>query len=274
MKENLQKNRPIGVFDSGIGGLSVVRALKEILPYEDIVYLGDTARLPYGTKSKEVITKFAFQDAGFLLSRNVKMVIVACHTVSSVAMYELSKSLSVPVLGVIEPGAKEAVRLTKNNRIGVIGTPATIQAGEYERAIRRYRKDVEIIAKSTPLFVPLVEEGWIEHPVTEMVIREYLLPLKQDGIDTLLLGCTHYPLLKKPLKKFFGEEVKLVDPGYETAKQAKDILAQNDLLREEKRRSIYRFYLTDLSPNFKKIGENFLGEPIGDVIRASLQEEE
>lgn len=269
----MQKDRPIGVFDSGIGGLTVVKALKEILPYEDIVYLGDTARLPYGTKSKEIITKFAFQDARFLLSRNVKLIIIACHTASSVALYELSRDLDVPVIGVIEPGARAAVSFTKNNRIGVIGTPATIQAGEYEKAIRKYKKNVEIIAKSTPLFVPLVEEGWVEHRITEMVIKEYLQPLKEDRIDTLLLGCTHYPLLKKPLQKFFGDKTILVDPGYQTALEAKNLLFKEKLIREEKRISLHRFYLTDLSPNFKKIGESFLGEPMGDVIRASLQEE-
>jgi glutamate racemase len=267
------EDQPIGVFDSGIGGLTVVRSLAELLPSEDIVYLGDTARLPYGTKSAETIRSFARQDTEFLLERRVKMVIVACHSATSAALPFLAKDYKLPLIGVIEPGARAAVNASKNLRIGVIGTNATISAGEYERAILAADPKVRVIAKSTPLFVPLVEEGWVDKPVTDAVIEEYLTPLKQDKIDTLLLGCTHYPLLKSALDRFFEYKVKLVDSGDETARAAHRILKDMNLLRASTYTGSARFYLTDLSPNFRTIGERFLGEPMHDVIRVSVSHE-
>lgn len=261
------------MFDSGIGGLTVVRSLAELLPSENIIYLGDEARYPYGTKSAETIRRFAKQDTEFLLERHVKMVIVACHSATSAALPFLKKDYKLPVLGVIEPGARTAVRTSKNRCIGVIGTPATISAGEYERAILAVDPNVRVIAKSTPLFVPLVEEGWVDRPVTHQVIAAYLISLKKDKIDTLLLGCTHYPLLKPALDRFFEYKVNLVDSGDETARAAHDVLARMDLLRPSSDKGSCRFYLTDLSPNFQTIGERFLGEPMGDVIRVSVNHE-
>lgn len=271
MKRESPINRPIGIFDSGMGGLTVMRAIKEYLPFEDLLYLGDTARVPYGTKSKEIITKFAFQDAEFLISRGVKLIIVACHSVSSIALEDLKKRFNISISGVIEPGAKAAVKATRNGKIGVIGTHATISSGAYERAIRKYRRDVEIIAKPTPLFVPLVEEGWFDNEITYQIALFYLSPLREDGIDTLLLGCTHYPLIKTLLKRIMGEEVKIVDASNETAFEAKELLKTNHLLREEQKPH-YKFYLSDLVPNFARIGERFLGNPMDDVIRASIPE--
>jgi glutamate racemase len=265
------RNRPIGVFDSGLGGLTVVKALKKVLPYEEIVYLGDTARLPYGTKSAEAIRRFSIQDIEFLISRNVKLVIVACHSASSVALDELLKRYELPILGVIDPGARAAVEATRNGRIGVIGTSLTIGSGSYERAIRNYRRDVEIVAKPTPLFVPLAEEGWLNNDVARRAAATYLKPLKAERIDTLLLGCTHYPLLKRVIARALGPGIRLVDSSEETARSARARLARLDLLRARGRRGP-RFYLSDLSPNFREICSRFLGEPVSDVIRASIPE--
>ncbi|MCK4334706.1 glutamate racemase [candidate division WOR-3 bacterium] len=269
----LNADQPIGVFDSGIGGLTVVRSLAELLPSEEIVYLGDTARLPYGTKSAETIRRFAHEDTEFLIERQVKMVIVACHSATSAALPFLKKDYKLPIIGVIEPGARAAVKLTANRRIGVIGTPATISAGEYERAILAVDPNVRVIAKSTPLFVPLVEEGWVDRPVTHQIIAEYLTSFKQDKVDTLLLGCTHYPLLAPALDRFFEHKVKLVDSGDETAQTAHEVLEKMKLLRSSSHKGGCRFYLTDLSPNFRTIGERFLGEPMGDVARVSISHE-
>lgn len=264
------KEQPIGVFDSGIGGLTVVRSLKEFLPSEDIIYLGDEARFPYGTKSAETIRRFAREDTEFLLERRVKMVIVACYSAASVALPFLKKDFDIPILGVIEPGARAAIKTTRNNRIGVIGTNATISTGEYERIILGINHEINLIAKATPLFVPLVEEGWIDKQVTFDTIKEYLTSLKNESIDTLLLGCTHYPLLKPLLDTFFEHKVTLVDSGDETARAASDILAKTGLLHGEDKEGSCRFYLTDLSPNFRIVGQRFLGEPMEDVTRVSV----
>ncbi len=267
----MSDNRPIGVFDSGIGGLTVVKSLRHFLPGEDIIYLGDTARLPYGTKSPEVIKGFALQDGNFLISRGVKLIVVACHTVSSVALEDLKKDFPVPVIGVTEPGAKASVQVSKNKKIGVIGTIATIRSGKYEEFILRNNSEVEIIARATPLLVPLVEEGWIVHEITKEILRIYLNPLREDNIDTLLLGCTHYPVLKKVIQEVIGEEVNLVDPGRETAQEVKKLLqSQSSLSNREVGR--LKIYLTDLSPNFEEIAKRFLGLPIEHVIRATLSQ--
>ncbi|MEO0091168.1 MAG: glutamate racemase [candidate division WOR-3 bacterium] len=265
-------HRPIGVFDSGIGGLTVVKALRKILPYEEIVYFGDTARVPYGSKSPETITQFALQDAKFLLNRNVKMVIVACHSASSVALDELKRHFNLPIIGVIEPGAKAAVKATRNKRIGVIGTQATILSGAYERAIRRLCQDVEVIAKPTPLFVALVEEGWYDNKIALEVAKLYLSPLIKEQIDTLLLGCTHYPLLKRAIQKVFPNKIRIVDAGLETAYEAKEQLENLGLKNRHRKRPAIRFYLSDLTPNFSEIGRRFLGTSLEDVMRASLPE--
>ena len=260
---------PIGVFDSGIGGLTVVRALRRRLPRESIVYFGDPARFPYGTKSAETITRFAIEDAEFLLGRGVKLVVVACHSASSAALPELERRLPVPVLGVIEPGARAAVAATTSNRVAVIGTRATIASGSYEQAIRRLRRDIEIIAKATPLFVSLAEEGWLDGEVAEVVARRYLAGLTAEGIDALLLGCTHFPLLAPVISRVLGPSVLLVDSAEETARACAELLARQGQLNAGTA-ALPRFYLSDLAPNFQIVGERFLGEPLTDVLRASV----
>jgi glutamate racemase len=267
------RSAPVGVFDSGIGGLTVVRALRRRLPLEDVVYFGDPARFPYGTKSAETITRFAVEDADFLVSRGVKLVIVACHSASSAAMPELTRRLRVPVLGVIEPGARAAVRATKTNRVAVIGTTATISSGAYEKAIHRLRPSIEIIAKPTPLLVPLAEEGWLDNEVAEATARRYLDGLAEEGVDTLLLGCTHFPLLAPVISRVVGPRLRLVDSSAETAASAETLLSGMGLLMKSEvpsPKSRVRFYLSDLAPNFQTIGERFLGEPLGAVMRASV----
>ncbi|MEO0077068.1 MAG: glutamate racemase [candidate division WOR-3 bacterium] len=266
------KARPIGVFDSGVGGLTVVKALRKILPNEDIIYFGDTARVPYGTKSTPIITQFAFQDAQFLINRQVKLIVVACHTVSSVCLTELKKSFRIPIIGVIEPGAKAVAKTTKNKRIGIIGTQATILAGAYERAIKNLDAEIEIIAKPTPLFVPLVEEGWLANPITYQVAKTYLTPMITENIDTLLLGCTHYPLLKNTIQKLFNKKIKIVDASLETAIETKRTLANIDLLNDNKKPGFLKIYLSDLSPSFLEIGRRFLNINLQNVFRASLSE--
>jgi glutamate racemase len=248
----------------------VVRELRRVLPDEAILYLGDTARLPYGNKSKSIITRFGFEDSSFLLQRKVKVVVVACHSVSSVCLGDLKKELPVPLVGVVEPGAKAAVAATRNDRIGVIGTRATISAGAYERAIRSLKPGVEIVARPTPLLVPLVEEGWLEHEVTKQVLKEYLTPLINDGIDTLLLGCTHYPLLTPLIQSVVAKEIVLVDPARETAWVVKRQLESHGLL--EHSGGGLCLYLSDLTPEFQLIAQRFLGEPIPEVIRATIPE--
>jgi glutamate racemase len=235
------------------------------------LYFGDPARFPYGTKSAATITRFAIEDAGFLLSRGVKMVIVACHSASSAALPELIRLLPVPVLGVVEPGARAAVRMTKTNRIAIIGTTATINSGAYEHAIRRLKPDVEIIAKPTPLLVPLAEEGWLDNEVAEAVARRYLAGLTHEGVDTLLLGCTHFPLLAPIITRVLGPTVGLIDSSDETAATAAELLTGQRLLNPG-RQTHHRFYLSDLAPNFQIVGERFLGEPMGEVMRASVGE--
>lgn len=263
------RRAPVGVFDSGIGGLTVVRALRSRMPEEAIVYLGDTARVPYGTKSAETIVRFSVEDAGFLVSRGVKLVIVACHSASSVALPELRRRLEVPVLGVIEPGARAVAAATSARRVAVIGTGATIASAAYERAIRALADDIEIVAKPTPLFVPLAEEGWQDGDVAELAAHRYLDGLTAEGIDALLLGCTHFPLLAPVIRRVLGPSVRLVDSSEETAAAAAALLDEIGL-RSTAGAGRSRFYLTDLTPNFETVGARFLGAPLAEVMRATV----
>ncbi len=267
---------PVGIFDSGIGGLTVVRELRRLLPQEDLVYLGDVARFPYGTKSAETITRFALEDASFLTRRAARAVVVACHSASSVALPELERRLSVPVIGVVEPGARALVTATRRGRVGVIGTDATIRAGAYQRALKKIEPKVEVVARATPLLVALAEEGWVDGPVTEAVCRRYLADLVEEGIDALLLGCTHFPLLEPVIARVVGERVKVVDSAAATAAAVAAVVGQE---RRETRSTNsegrrLKVYLTDLSPGFETVGSRFLGAPIEDVVRVSLSEEE
>jgi len=250
--------RPIGVFDSGVGGLTVVAALQKILPQERIVYFGDTARVPYGTKSKETVTKFSVENVEFLMKHNVKLVVVACNTASSLSLDFLKRCFRVPLVGVISPGAKGAAGVTRNKRIGVIGTRATISSGAYEDAVNSIDPRISLYAASCPLFVPLVEEGWLTGPVTTEIARTYLTPLKKRRVDTLILGCTHYPLLKKVIAQVMGRGVVLIDSATEVAKEARDILDAGGLLNEAKGKARCRFFASDEPARFVKTAEAFL----------------
>ena len=262
--------QPIGVFDSGLGGLTVVKALIEDLPAESIVYFGDKARVPYGTKSKSKIVKFSLENVEFLLRFGVKCIVIACNTSSSWALPTLRKYFKVPIIGVIRPGALAAVRQTHSKRIGVIGTTATIHSRAYESAIHRLDPTVKIFSQSCPLFVPLVEEGWLNGSLCRQVAEKYLEPLKRQRIDTLILGCTHYPLLSKTIQQVLGPGTVLVDSARQTAAEVRGVLTGTDALRDGMGRPRHRFFVTDEPGHFTRIGHQFLGQVIGSVERATL----
>src|SRR5216684_674035 len=251
-------DRPIGVFDSGIGGLTVLKALTAALPNEDFIYLGDTARLPYGTKSNEVIIRYSKENTEFLLAKGIKMLVVACNTSSAVALDAIASQTMVPVIGVIEPGARAAVKASRNGKIGVIGTEATIASGAYTRAIQRLGRKSEIYTRACPLLVPLAEEGWIDNEVAERTVAYYLESLKQSGIDTLLLGCTHYPLLRA--------SVRIVDSATATAVEVGDRLR---MLRLAKRGAdgSQSFFVTETPDRFVRVGRRFLGPQVESAVR-------
>lgn len=256
---------PIGVFDSGVGGLTVVQALMERLPCEKIIYFGDTARVPYGVKSTETIIGYARQIAGFLLAKDVKMLIVACNTMSAVAYEEIRRLSAVPVLDVIEAGADMTLVATKTKRVGVIGTPATINSEAYTRAIHSRDKEISVFSQACPLFVPLVEEGWLDHPATRLIVREYLAPILAQRIDTLVLGCTHYPLLKPLLRETAGPDIMLVDSALAVAEMASRLLQEKGLETPSRESPEHRFFVTDAPYHFQKTGESFLGRSLAPL---------
>ena len=252
----------IGVFDSGLGGLTVAKELMRQMPHEDIVYYGDTARVPYGTKSKESIIRFSQENAKVLLKHRIKMIVVACNSSSSYALPALRNAFDVPIVGVIEPGARKAVGITKSKRVGVIATSATIRSLSYAKAIRRYDPSVKIYNQACPLFVPLVEEGWLNKEVTYKIARVYLDPLKKSQIDTLILGCTHYPLLKDVLKKVMGKDVALIDSAMEIAGEVKDVLERTQKRNPQKKRGRHKFLVSDKPQEFRRIAGTFLEQDI------------
>src|SRR6266576_3609581 len=257
---------PLGVFDSGIGGLTVARALFERLPRESVIYFGVTARVPYGPKSPDTVRRYSGEILNFLLGRGVKAVVVACNTSTAHALPYLKERSSVPVVGVIEPGARAAVAATTTGTIGVIGTAGTVASGAYERAIKALRPDAKVHSQACPLFVPLVEEGWFEHPAAELIAREYLEPLKRARVDVLVLGCTHYPLLKPLLARVMGPNVRLVDSAEETATVVAGELQKLGLLANGGGGSHnHRFVVSDDEPHFRKVGALFLGEKLKEV---------
>jgi len=256
---------PIGVFDSGLGGLTVVRELRRLLPAEEILYLGDLAHLPYGTKSTEEIRRLSTDCANFLLRQKIKALVIACNSASSVAFKLLSKKLPIPVLDVISPAVEAALMATRNNRIGVIATNATIESGSYARSLTARCPEAEYFLKPCPLFVPLAEEGWLDDAVSLGAARKYLSPLKVKGVDTLILGCTHYPLLEKVIAKVMGAKVRLVDSAAPTAMRLKALLQKKGLLYPKSRCAPLRIFVTDHVRNFARIGESFLGERLTSV---------
>ncbi|HDT14845.1 MAG TPA: glutamate racemase [Firmicutes bacterium] len=267
MKNKMDKTRlPVGIFDSGIGGLTVLKEIRKLLPNENLIYFGDTARVPYGTKSKEVVRKYAVQISDFLKNKNVKMMVAACNTVSSTAMGVLKKRYGIPLVGVVEPGSKEAVLKTKTGRVAVIGTEATIKSGAYQKMISRFSKEkVKSYARSCPLFVPLVEEGWVDNRPACETAKIYLGGLKLTGADTLILGCTHYPLLKKLIRKAAGPEIMIIDSASATAKAVAEKLAGKNIRNNSKQQGHIICYVTDSRLKFGVSAEKILGYPLSDI---------
>ena len=257
--------RPIGVFDSGIGGLTVVAALRALLPNESIFYLGDTARVPYGGKSAATVQRYSLEIGHLLLEENAKTVVVACNTASALALTRLEETLPVTVTGVILPGARAAIAQTRTGHIGVIGTRATIASGAYERALRSLNAEVRVTARACPLLVPLIEEGWLESSITDEIILQYLAPLTNDGVDTLVLGCTHYPLLRNAIARLAGDKIALVDSAQNCALAVRDLLERENLRAAESRRGQLQVALTDPPDAFLRVAREALQLDVGDV---------
>ena len=254
-------HRPIGVFDSGLGGLTAVKKLREVMPEESIVYFGDTGRVPYGTKGRETILRYARQDMQFLLSKNVKLLVAACGTVSSMMTDAMAAALPAPFLSVIQPAARRAAACSKTGRIGVLGTAATVRSGSYAAALRSLRPDAEVISAACPMFVPLVENGCCEHPAARLFAAEYVQPLLAAGVDAVILGCTHYPLLLPVLRELFGPDCALIDPGAETALAARDLLTARGMRRLSGQGGISLF-VSDLTDSFEPVAARFLQAPV------------
>ncbi len=257
----MDKNAPIGVFDSGVGGLTVAREIMRQIPNERIVYFGDTARVPYGSKSKDNIIKFSRQIIRFLQTENVKAIVIACNTASALALDEMQQEFDLPILGVVKPGAKVAVETTANKRIGLIGTEANIRSGVYTRYIKSLDDEAKVFEKACPLFVPLVEEGWLHDDITLQVASRYLEELKEKDIDTLIMGCTHYPLIRSTIRNVMGDKVNLVNPAYETAIELKNLLERDNLANKcdvDSPSSMYRFYVSDAEEKFKLFANSIL----------------
>lgn len=268
------RDAPVGVFDSGVGGLTVAREIMRNLPAEKIVYFGDTARVPYGSKSKETILRYSRQIIRFLKTQQVKAIVVACNTASAFALNEIEKELDLPIIGVIEPGARVAAGATRNKRVGIIGTEGTVGSGIHETFLKAIDPEITVIGKPCPLFVPLVEEGWLKDPVTYEVARRYLAEVQEQDVDTLILGCTHYPLLRSMIRQIMGDKVTLVNPAYETALELKALLAKYDLLDTgaDKEEFPYRFYVSDLAEKFTGFANSILPYDVKMTKKINVEE--
>jgi glutamate racemase len=268
----MNNSNPIGIFDSGIGGLTVVKSLDVSLANENIIYFGDTARVPYGSKSNSTVIEYSKQDAKFLLSKNVKMIVVACNTASSIALKSLREEFEIPVVGMIEPGAKHAIKATKNKRIGVIGTDATISNKAYSNELLKLDNSLMVFEKSCPLFVPLAEEGWTNHKATKLIAEEYLNEFKEHDIDTLILGCTHYPILKEIIQEVVGANVKLIDSGSAASIEVENYLSGRGLRNSSNNLGTHEYYVSDVPTKFKQVAERFLGREVEHVKKIDLEE--
>lgn len=274
MDIDVKKTAPIGVFDSGVGGLTVAREIMRNLPKEDIVYFGDTARVPYGSKSKDNIIRYSRQIIHFLQTKGVKAIVIACNTASALALDTVKDEFDIPIIGVVEPGARAALAVTENKKIGVIGTEATVRSSMYEKIIEGINPEVSVIGKACPLFVPLVEEGFKKHQVTDEIIDYYLASLKQSDIDALILGCTHYPLLRSKIKEYVGEKITLVNPAYETAMDLKRILQEMEMENPdiEGDHGSYSFYVSDAADKFKQFANSILPYDIETTKQINIEE--
>lgn len=263
MKE--ERTSYIGMFDSGIGGLTVMQQLIHKLPYESIIYYGDTARIPYGGKSRETIVRYSIENTIFLLEKNIKLLVVACNTASALALPKLREIFNIPVIGVVEPGAEKAISVTKSKRIGVLGTKGTIESGAYQNEIKRLLPDAVVVAKACPLFVPLVEEKFLEHEATKLIVKEYLAPLKQENIDTLLLGCTHYPLLRHLIEEEIGSHVTVVDSANTCSEKVAQILIEKKIGHDDQKSAFHEYFVSDDPTKFKALAEKLFGHCIDQV---------
>lgn len=269
-----KNSAPIGVFDSGVGGLTVAREIMRHLPNEDIVYFGDTARVPYGSKSKDNIIRYSRQIIHFLQMKGVKVIVIACNTASALALDVVKDEFDLPIIGVVEPGARAALRVTRTKKIGVIGTEATVRSGMYEKIIKGIEPDVSVIAKACPLFVPLVEEGFKKHHVTDEIIDYYLASVKASDIDALILGCTHYPLLRSKILEYVGEKIQLVNPAYETAMDLKQLLKEHNMENPGRNgeHGSYSFYVSDAADKFKQFANSILPYDIETTKQIHIEE--
>lgn len=273
--EEKRTSAPIGVFDSGVGGLTVAREIMRNLPNERIVYFGDTARVPYGSKSQETVIRYSRQIIRFLQTQQVKAIVIACNTASALALDAVEGELDIPILGVIRPGAKVAAETTKNKRVGVIATESTIRSGMYDRYIRAHDPEITVYGKACPLFVPLVEEGWLKDPVTEEVARRYLKELLEKDIDSLILGCTHYPLIRSLMRKIVGEKVTLVNPAYETARELARLLERDGLANDGSAASEeekYQFFVSDAAEKFAEFANSILPYDVKKTKKINIEE--
>lgn len=264
-------DRPIGVFDSGLGGLTVLKEIINILPDENIIYFGDTKRVPYGSMTKETIIRYTFQAINFLLTKNVKAIVIACNTVTALALSKCLDKYNVPIIGVIEAGVRECLNTTKNKVVGVIGTEATIKSKKYNEELIKLDKNIIVFEKSCPLFVPLVEDGLSNTEKSYLVAKNYLKDLIDNNIDSLILGCTHYPILEETIKKVVGNNINLVNPANETAKDLKNILIKNNLLNTSKTKSSYRYFVSQIDKKFENIANEFLGIKIENIEKVDIQ---
>lgn len=274
MNINVKKSAPIGVFDSGVGGLTVAREIMRHLPNENIVYFGDTARVPYGSKSKDNIIRFSRQIINFLKTKEVKAIVIACNTASALALDVVREEFDIPIIGVVEPGARAALAATQTKKIGVIGTEATIRSAMYEKIIQGMDSEAIVIGKACPLFVPLVEEGFAKHHVTGEIIDYYLASFMETDIDSLILGCTHYPLLRSRIREYFGEKITLVNPAYETAMDLKQILKENGMENTNitSEHASYSFYVSDAADKFKQFANSILPYDIETTKQINIEE--
>ena len=274
MDIKLRRNAPVGVFDSGVGGLTVAREIMRHLPNENIVYFGDTARVPYGSKSKDNIIRFSRQIINFLKTKDVKAIVIACNTASALALDVVRAEIDIPIIGVVEPGARAALEMSQSRKIGVIGTDATIRSAMYEKIIQETDPEAEVIGKACPLFVPLVEEGFAKHKVTEEIIDFYLASFMETDIDSLILGCTHYPLLRSKIREYVGERISLVNPAYETAMDLKKVLEKWNMENtgEGQEHASYEFYVSDAADKFKQFANSILPYDIETTKQINIEE--
>lgn len=268
-----KENAAIGVFDSGVGGLTVAREIMRLLPNEKIVYFGDTARVPYGSKSQETIIMYSKQIIRFLQTKNVKVIVIACNTASALALDVVSRDVDIPVIGVVVPGARAAVEATGNKKIGVVATEATIQSAIYTKVMQAENNEIQVTGKACPLFVPIVEEGFAKHKIAEEVIDFYLSEMKHSNIDTLILGCTHYPLLRSKIREYLGENIHLVNPAYETALDIKKLLEDNQMMNLEEEKEVqHAFYVSDLAEKFQEFANTIMPVDIESTQKINIEE--